>query len=74
MSVVESCTLKDFVERYSYQKAAAICDVSYMRLWMMVENNAPIRIIQNNDTYYARKGNELLNEIKESTLKQRGIT
>lgn len=66
-------SLNEFVERYSYKKAAFICDVTYMKMWLMVENNMPIKIIQNNGTYNAWKGGKLLNTVTESELKQRGI-
>lgn len=73
MSVIESCSLKTFVEKYSYKKAAFICNVNYMKMWWMVEKDVPIRIIQNNDTYNVWTSGKLLNTVKESTLQRRGI-
>ena len=74
MSVVEACSLNEFVERNSINKAAFICKVNYMKMWNMVEKNEPIRIIQNNNTYSAWKDGKLFNTVKESTLQRRGIT
>ena len=73
MSVIESCSLNEFVERNSLKKAAFICNVNYIKMWNMVEDWVPIRIIQNNNTYSAWKDGKLLNTVKESTLHRRGI-
>jgi len=74
MSVIESCSLKTFSERYSIKKAAFICSVNYMKMWWMIEKNEPIRIIQSNETYNVWKDGKLFNTIKESTLKRRGLS
>ena len=74
MSVIESSSLNAFVERNSINKAAFICNVNYIKMWNMVEDWVPIRIIQTNNTYSVWRAGKLLNTVKESTLQRRGIT